>query len=270
MENNNFTLVLMVAGISSRFQGKIKQFEIVGPNGESLVEYSLNQALKAGFNKIIFIVGNKTEIPFKEKFGDNFKGVPIEYALQTYSEKERDKPWGTCDAICSIKSLINNPFVVCNGDDIYGEKAFNLLVKHLKESKDEATVAWRLRDVLPENGNVSRGIILASQEYLVDLKETHNLGRNKLPSPINGDSLCSMNMFALHPKTLFLLEKSLLKFKLAHKEDRKSECYLPVELANLVKKNSIKIRIFESNENWIGITNPGDEITVRDILKNYK
>jgi dTDP-glucose pyrophosphorylase len=117
-------IVYLVAGISSRFGGKIKQFAVVGSNGETLIEYSMNQAIKAGFNKIIFIVGNSTEKPFKEKFKDSYKGIEIKYAHQLYDPKERDKPWGTCDAICSAKNLINGAFVVCNGDDIYGEKPF--------------------------------------------------------------------------------------------------------------------------------------------------
>lgn len=114
-------LVYMVAGISSRFMGKIKHFAIVGSRGETLIEYSLKQALPSGFSKIIFIVGNKTEKPFREKFGNSYNGIPVYYALQFYDESLRDKPWGTTDALCSIKSLIDCPFVICNGDDLYGK-----------------------------------------------------------------------------------------------------------------------------------------------------
>src|SRR3989344_8953487 len=106
----NVAIVYMVAGMSSRFGGKIKQFAKVGPNDETLIEISLNQALKAGFSKIIFIVGNLTEAPFKEKFGNEYNGIPIEYAYQIFNPEKRDKQWGTLDAVCSIKEIIKTPF----------------------------------------------------------------------------------------------------------------------------------------------------------------
>mgnify|MGYP001614605345 FL=1 len=128
----DIALVYMVAGLSSRFGGKIKQFAKVGPKGETIIEYSLNQALPEGFTKIIFIVGNKTEKPFRDMFGESYKGIPIFYSQQKFNEEEREKPWGTADALCSAKDVINCPFVVCNGDDIYGAETFRILVNHLK------------------------------------------------------------------------------------------------------------------------------------------
>jgi NDP-sugar pyrophosphorylase family protein len=266
----NLILVYMVAGISSRFGGKIKQFAKVGPNNETLIEVSLNQALKAGFNKIVFIVGNKTFRPFKEKFGNSFNGIPIEYAMQTFSEKERDKPWGTCDAICCAKKLLDAPFVICNGDDLYGEKSFKSLVQHLTNDNDEATVAWSLRHVIPQTGAVSRGILSTKEGNVQSIKETHGIEKNNLPSHITEDSLCNMNLFVLHPETLDLLEEALINFKKIHKGDRKSECYLPVELSNLFKIKKIKMKVFIADEPWMGITNPSDELSVRESLKSYK
>ena len=151
-------IVYMVAGISSRFGGRIKQFAKVGPSEETLIEYSLNQALKAGFAKIIFVVGNMTEKPFKERFGDNYRGIPVYYALQKFDPKKRSRPWGTSDALCSIKEIIDCPFVVCNGDDIYGKNTFKTLFNHLKESNEEATVGFRLNEAIPEKGAVKRAI----------------------------------------------------------------------------------------------------------------
>ena len=129
----NKIVVYMVAGLSARFGGKIKQFAKIGPNDETLIEISVNQALKAGFDKIIFIVGEKTEAPFKEKFGEEHKGISVKYALQTYDPKFRDRPWGAADALCVAKNLIDDSFVVCNGDDLYGEETFRILLNHLKE-----------------------------------------------------------------------------------------------------------------------------------------
>jgi len=128
----DIALVYMVAGMSSRFNGKIKQFAKVGRNGETLIEVSLQQALRAGFSKIVFIVGEKTEKPFKEMFGEEYKGVPIFYVFQGFDSNIRDKPWGTVEAVVKIKEVVNCDFVVCNGDDLYGEFAFRKCVEHLE------------------------------------------------------------------------------------------------------------------------------------------
>ena len=122
----------MTAGLSSRFGGMIIQFAEIGPNEEPLIEYSMNQAIKAGISKIVFIVGDLTKKPFQEKFSSSYKNIKIEYTFQTYDKKERDKPWGTLDAISTIKNNVNCPFIICNGDDIYGENSFKTLVNHLK------------------------------------------------------------------------------------------------------------------------------------------
>ena len=117
-------LVYMVAGLSSRFGGKPKAFAKVGANGELLIDYSLAQALKGDFSKIIFVVSEKTRALFFAKFGNSYKGIPVYYALQEFDSVKRQKPWGTVDALCSAKEFLNCPFVVCNGDDLYGEEVF--------------------------------------------------------------------------------------------------------------------------------------------------
>ncbi len=266
---NQIALVFMVAGISSRFGGKIKQFAKV-TDTETLIEYSLNQALKSGFSKIIFIVGNKTQFPFKEKFGNEYKGIPVEYALQTYDETKRDKPWGTTDALCSIRDIINCPFIVCNGDDIYGKNTFRILFNHLKNNKnnDDATAGYKLIEVLPEKGGVNRGIFNIENNYVKDMNETFNIEKSNLSATnTNSDDLCSMNIFALHPRTLKLLDKALKQFKEQHKEDRKKECLLPTELSNLIKEKKIKMKVYQTNDKWFGITNPGDEEVIREQLR---
>ncbi len=156
-------IVYLAAGMSSRFGGRIKQFAEVGPNGEKLIEYSLKQAIPVGFSKIIFIVGDKTGEPMRDFFGDNYLGIPIFYAKQNYNVKEKDRLWGTVDALCSAKNLINCPIVVRNGDDIYGKNSFKLLIKHLQDTNEEATIGYKLIDVLPNNGNTNRGIFKISE-----------------------------------------------------------------------------------------------------------
>ncbi len=260
-------LVYMVAGISSRFLGKIKQFAFVGPQGETLIEYSLKQALPAGFSKIIFIVGNKTEIPFREKFGNSYNGIPVYYARQFYDEKLRDKPWGTTDALCSAKPLLNCPFVVCNGDDLYGEHSFRILADHLREYDDCASIGFRLMNVLPEQGKTNRGIFQSDEnDFITEIKEIIGIEKQDIGKTFDRDSLCSMNIFALQPNIFLGMSVILEKLKKENKEDRKKEALLPEDISSLIKQNKISMKIYPTPDSWIGITNPEDEEIVRRKL----
>jgi len=193
----------MVAGLSSRFGGKIKQFAEVGPNKETFIEYSINQALKNPFSKIIFIVGNMTEQPFKEKFGDNYKGIPVEYALQTFDPKTRDKPWGTGDALVSATALIESPCVVCNGDDIYGEAAYEKIFDHLRQTTEDAVMTLKLSNMLPEKGEVTRGIFTVENDYLTNAIEVFNLSKlNYKEKGLNEESPVNINLFGLQHSTI--------------------------------------------------------------------
>lgn len=270
-QEKEIAIVYMAAGISSRFGGKIKQFAQVGPNNETLIELSMTQALRAGFTKIIFIVGNLTSAPFKEKFKSSFQNIPIFYALQSYDEKERDKPWGTAEALCSAIPFINCPFVVCNGDDLYGENSFRVLCDHLKNSNndEEASLAYSLSNVLPKEGKTNRAIFqLNGENQVKEIKEYLNISKDNLPflalSPL---SPCSMNIFALHPAVLQKLKSRVDNFKSRNKGDRKIECILPEELSQLIKNNEIKMRLYPAAERWIGITNSDDEEIVRKYIK---
>jgi len=260
-------LVYIVAGISSRFGGRIKQFAQVGPDGETLMECSLNQAISAGFSKIIFVVGNMTETPFKEKFGNSYQGIPVLYAYQRYDPAARDRPWGTGDALCSIKDIIDCPFVVCNGDDLYGENTFKALVQHAQESDDEATIAYKLIDVLSEHGGVSRAIFQVENGYIKKMVENYNIIRSDfIDGKRSNDDLSSQNIFLLHPETVRLLAENCEKFKEANAGDRKIEFLLSNELSKLIESNKIKMRFYSTPDKWIGITNPEDEVAVRNSL----
>lgn len=265
-------IVYMVAGMSSRFGGRIKQFAKVGPLNETLIEISINEALKAGFSKIIFIVGNKTEQPFKEKFGNSYQGIAILYATQIYDETQRDRPWGTNDAVCSIKDIIDCPFIVCNGDDLYGENTFKILYNHLQNEKSEASIGYRLDSVIPDIGSANRAIYQINEKNEVtDLQEVLGIEKSDYSKTnTKPEDLCSMNIFALHPKTVKLLDKRLNKFKKDHKDDRKIECFLPVELSELIKEKKITMKLYPSSDDWIGITHPEDEEIVRNLLISKK
>ncbi|MDD5699688.1 MAG: sugar phosphate nucleotidyltransferase [Candidatus Nanoarchaeia archaeon] len=259
-------LVYMVAGISSRFLGKIKQLAVVGAKGETLIECSLNQALPAGFSKIVFIVGNRTEKPFKEKFGNSYKGIPVYYALQYYDESARDKPWGTTDALCSAKSVLNCPFIVCNGDDLYGENTFRILTEHLNKHGDSAAVGFDLKSVLPEEGKVNRGIFREENEHIVDLKEIIGIEKSDIGIKYPVNSLCSMNIFALQPSVLDELGIILEKFKKENKGDRRKEALLPEHISDLIKQKKLSMRLYATPDEWLGVTNPGDDEIIKEKL----
>ncbi len=262
----------MVAWMSSRFGGKIKQFAKVGPNDSSLIEYSLYQALPAGFSKIIFIVGKMTEQPFKEMFGDSYKWIPVEYAMQTFDESLRDRPRGTVDALCSAKDLINGPFVVCNGDDIYWANSFKLLFDHLQESDESVSLWYILENVIPEQWSTNRGIFTVNtQQYVQDIKECLGIEKNSLSALwLHPNDLCSMNIFWLTSDVLDLLHTVLLRFKAAHHWDRKIECYLPLELSNIIKEEWVNMKLYPTPDTWFGVTNPEDEDIVKKQIQEYE
>jgi NDP-sugar pyrophosphorylase family protein len=266
--NKSLAIVYMVAGISSRFGGKIKQFAKVGPNGEILIEHSLNQALSAGFTKIIFIVGEKTENPFKEKFGEMYKQRKVFYARQSFDSAFRDKPWGTAEALCSAKEVIDCPFVVCNGDDIYGEYAFKTLAEHLKNSEECAVLGYNLMEALPDTAKANRAIFKVNEEgYVLDLKEVFNILKSDLSlTKTKADDLCSMNIYALHPGILGHLNDLVKEFKRNHGGDRKIECLLPDKVGCLIREGKARVKMYLAKEKPIGITCPEDEEVVRRKL----
>ncbi|MCX6801007.1 MAG: sugar phosphate nucleotidyltransferase [Candidatus Diapherotrites archaeon] len=264
-------LVFLVAGVSSRFGGRMKQFARVGPSGETLIEFSLNQALKSPFGKIIFVVGEKTEKPFKEKFGNNYKGVPVFYAKQTFDHSKRGKPWGTLDAMLSAKENIKESFVVCTGDDIYGEKTFKLLYDFLSKNKSNAAVVHRLGDVIPENGKVNRGIIFADAKgNIVEVKEFFGIEKSNLKeSGLSENSLTNMLIFGFQPEILGLFEKILVDFKEANKDDQNAETAISNSVGALVERKNISLKKIETRDKWFGVTNPGDEEIVRAQIKKF-
>ncbi len=271
------SIVYMVAGMSSRFEGKIKQFAIVGPNNETLIEVSIKQAKKVGFNKIIFIVGEKTKNPFKEKFEENFLELPVFYAEQKFDKNTRNKPWGTTDAIVTAKNLIKEDFVICNGDDLYGEDALKLAREFLENQKEEnvakgCAIGYNLEKVLPENGKTNRGIFEVDKENnILSIIEIFDIEKNKLNEKnLNKNTLISMNLFGLTKNTLDLLEKNLIEFKKINKNNKNIECLLPEELAKLIKENKLNLKLIPTNDSWYGVTNPQDEEIIKEKLKNYK
>jgi len=268
VKEKEIAIVYVVAGLSSRFGGKVKQFVKVGPNGESLIEYSVKQAISAGFNKIIFVVGEKTEKGFKEMFGNNYSGIKVKYAYQKYDKSKRDKPWGTLDALCCSIELVDCPFLFCNGDDIYGVNTFKVLADHLKNKKSGAIVGYKLGEVLSDTGGVNRAIIKTNEDNTVkSLEEVFDITEENMKDKgLTKKDLCSMNTFAFQPEILIMLNELLKEFKNKHDKDRKIEVLIQEEVTKLIKNGKLILKVYTAKDKWFGVTHPDDEVKIRNVL----
>ena len=263
------TLVCMVAGLSRRFGGRIKGFAKVGPNNERLVELILDQALSAGISRIRLRRSARRRTPLSSSCSaPGTGGFRSTTALQEFDPAARKKPWGTVDAVCAARDFIGGPFVVSNGDDICGGQAFRLLTDHLARSGNAATVGFPLAKMLPEEGTVNRGVFeLNDDGTLKAATELFDLDRDNIEARgLGADTLCNVNLFGFHPPALALLEEALASFKAEHAGDPAAECLLPTEIDGLVGSGKLVMDVYVSEEDWIGVTNPGDEEKVRELL----
>jgi choline kinase len=271
----SFPVVYLVAGVSSRFGGEIKGLVPLGLNNESLIELSIKEALSAGFNEIFFVVSKKTFPDFNKAFGNEFvfneKKFPIKYAFQEFDENSRDKPWGTCDAIASVMPFIKSPFIVVNGDDIYGEHVFKLAFDALSSGNTCFSIGFELSKHLPKTGSVNRGILTVENGFIKDVVEHLNVSWENLSEHnLTPKTLCASIFSGLDLHALGLLKKRLILFKESHKGDRKSECYYPTELGFLLRNNLLSMKIIPVDSGIISLTNPGDEIAAREKVKELQ
>lgn len=281
------TLVVMAAGIGSRFGEGIKQLTSVGPNGEIIVDYSVHDALEAGFNKIIFIIRKDIHQDFDEIIGHRLsKKCEIEYAFQELNDipkgfkvpKDRIKPWGTGHAVLSCKGMIHEPFAIINADDYYGKEAFvkvhDFLVAHASSQYEYCMPGFVLKNTLSEQGGVSRGICsVDSENHLTKIVETHNIVKRDPLMAISEDtgaeipltSLASMNMWGVTPEYLDELEVGFKKFlKEVPKDDIKAEYLLPTIMGGLIEEKRAQITVLPTRDKWFGITYAADKAKVID------
>lgn len=289
------SLVIMAAGIGSRYKGGIKQLETVGPNKELIIDYSIKDALEAGFTKIVFVIRREIEDAFKEVIGDRIvKLTNVDYVYQETSylpsgfeeyEKTREKPWGTGQAVFLCESVVHEPFCIINADDYYGKSSFQQMYDYIqKEMTDEVTqcvmMGYRLENTLSESGAVTRGICnVDSKGYLLELVETRNVKRiNGVIESMNAgvtkeykqDTPVSMNMWGFPAGFLGVLE---IKFKtflanLTKEEVPTKEFLIPEVIDKLLKAGEISVRVLRTDEKWYGITYKEDLESVREHLKN--
>ena len=290
-------LVIMAAGIGSRFGGGIKQLEPVGPGGEIIMDYSIYDALKAGFDKIVFIIRRDLEEDFREVIGNRIEKVArVEYAFQELGDlpegfsvpEGRKKPWGTGQAVLSIKGLVDGPFLVINADDYYGKEGFqkihDYMVNHMKEDGDVYDMCmggFILRNTLSDNGTVTRGVCtLDGDGSLKEVTETYEIrmeadGSMKAqdeqgnPVQVNPDQHVSMNMWGLPAAFLKELEKGFPEFLETLKEgDIKSEYLLPKIIDKLVKAGKARVEVLETKDKWFGVTYKEDKETVVEAIRS--
>lgn len=283
-------LVIMAAGIGSRFGGGIKQLEPVGPNGEIIMDYSIHDALEAGFNKIIFIIRKDLEKDFKEIIGERIEKIAeVEYAFQEIDDlpdgftapADRKKPWGTGQAILSIRNIIKEPFLVINADDYYGKEGFKVVHEYMVNQMDEEKSVYDLcmggfilSNTLSENGGVTRGVCTLNEDgSLKTVTETYNIEKTAdgmkatdndgNPVTVNAEQHVSMNMWGLTPGFMKELETGFPEFLSNIKEgDIKAEYLLPTVIDSLIKSGKATVQVLETRDKWFGVTYKEDKPSV--------
>ena len=282
------TLVIMAAGIGSRYGGGIKQLAAVGPNGEIIMDYSIHDAIEAGFDKIVFIIRHDIEQAFREAIGDRIEGicaglgVELGYAFQELDAlpegvtlpEGRTKPWGTGQAVLACKDQLDGPFAVINADDYYGKQAFVLLHDFLQGYTPEKPGAlcmagFVLKNTLSDNGAVTRGICRMNEEgYLTGVDETSGIektaeGAQAGGKVIDAESLVSMNMWGLTPEFADMLEKGFVEFfgGIAGNE-MKAEYLLPIFIDSLLKQGKVDVKVLPTQDRWFGVTYQEDKPVV--------
>lgn len=289
------TLVIMAAGIGSRFGGGIKQLEPVGPSGEIIMDYSIYDALEAGFDKIVFIIRKDLEKDFKEIIGNRIEPIaPVEYAYQELDNLPygfnkpdyRTKPWGTGHALLCAKDVIHDPFVVINADDYYGKEGFvkihDYLVQQMNsEAKylDICMAGFMLGNTLSENGGVTRGVCEINKDgILATVTETYEITRHSdlaIGKAENGTSVeislgqnVSMNMWGLSPAFINELERGFPEFlKNISDGDGKAEYLLPKIIDQLIQSGKARVKVLETHDRWFGVTYKEDKPAVSSAIK---
>lgn len=292
MEKENLTLLIMAAGMGSRF-GSLKQVEPFGPNGEFLIDYSVYDAIKTGFNKVVFIIKEENYDLFKETVGKRIEDkIKVEYVFQKQDTipswvkvpKLRVKPWGTAHAILAAKDKINEPFAVINADDFYGRDAFNVLAEFLKSNPNGVKenyylVGYQVGNTLTENGSVKRGVCEIDGDKLVYLKESTIIKENNIitAQPLDGsssfvvdnDTLVSMNMLGFNPSIFTYIEENIDKFFKENENNLdKCEFLIPEVLTKAIKEDYADVLILPTTSKWIGVTYKEDKESVLRSLES--
>jgi len=264
-------LVIMAAGMGSRFGG-LKQAAPMGPNGEMIIDYSVYDAAKAGFDKAVIIIRKDIEKDFREACGKRVeKMIDVEYVFQ---EKDnlpggytlnpgREKPWGTGQAIWCARNAVKKPFLVINADDYYGQSVYKTMFDHLSTSNEMCMAGYELGKTLSENGTVTRGVCKTEDGYLVDIVETDGLTAD---AGYSLDTIVSMNMWGLDTGVFPFLEKKFIEFLSENVNEPKKEFYLPMAVGQRIKEEGKKVVVLPTSEQWYGVTYSQDTPAVQAAI----
>lgn len=291
------TLVILAAGMGSRYGG-LKQIDPVDDRGHKIIDFSIYDAVRAGFGKVVFIIKKENEKDFRECVGDAVsKHVEVEYVFQELNKvpegfqipEGRVKPWGTAHAILCCKDVVKEPFAVINADDYYGRSAYEELYRFLTTHEDDekfryAMVGYQLGNTLTENGSVARGVCVTDENgYLQEIAERTKIVRTAdgaafteddgaTWTPLALDTPVSMNMWAFSPSILNELGAAVEKFfaEEVEKNPLKSECFLPIEVDKLLKEGKATVEVLHSADKWFGVTYKEDKPFVMESIAKLK
>jgi len=284
------TLVILAAGLGSRYGG-LKQIDVVGNNGESIIDFSIYDAYKAGFRKLVLIIRPEHEELFDDHIANKVRPfMDVQYAYQDVHDLPapfecpagRTKPWGTTHALLCTRKIVRGPFVVINADDYYGPEAFQIMYDFLTTKVADyeyGMVGYQLTNTLTDNGSVTRGVCDIEDGYLKGIVETQKIER------INGeavsiaedgsqtvlkDGLASMNFWGFNPSIFPLLDEVFVKFLQEKLEVPKSEHVIPTAVGQLINEGKIKVGVMKTNAEWFGVTYPQDKEQVMRRIAMYK
>jgi len=282
----SLSLLVLAAGLGSRFGG-LKQLEPIGPSGETLMDYSIFDAKRAGFTRVIFLIRREMQAMFEEQVGRKYTGVlEVDYAYQEKDDlpggltcpEGRDRPWGTGQAVWAARKLLQqDPFAVINADDFYGAETFQVLARSLVEEKDDfSMVGFRLSDTLSEHGLVSRGICKVADGFLESVEEWSKIGGEALaglnakgePLTLNGNEIVSMNVWGFPPSVFSLLEERFLQFLEDLKDPISSEFYLPAAVDDGIRTDTVRVHVNHATCSWMGVTYKEDKPLVVEAIQD--
>lgn len=286
-------LVVMAAGIGSRYGG-LKQIDPIGPNGEIIIDYAIYDALRAGFEQVVFLIRREIEEAFREKIGRNIeRRVDTTYVFQEITHvppgfnvpPKRVKPWGTAHAVLSCKQAVHRPFAAINADDFYGPGAFQVLADHLKQASDHqgiydyCMVGYTLRNTLSEFGSVARGVCQVTADgYLSEVREHTRIEKDGTDARYSangdnwarlpGEAIVSLNMWGFTPSIFTELDARFPAFLQSNTERiLKAEYFLPDVVNALLQENKARVKVLPTSEKWFGVTNRDDRAVVQSALR---
>ncbi len=286
-------LVILAAGMGSRYGG-LKQIDTVGNNGESIIDFTIYDAIEAGFKKVYLIIQEQHEEAFNEELGNKLKGhIEVEYVYQSLDDipegysipEDRVKPWGTTHALLSIRNQVTEPFIILNADDYYGKDAFVQMYNYLSNIEDEnefALMGYQLENTLSDSGAVTRAICKVEDGFLQEINEVSKIMKNDgvlqfeeedgTWSDLEANLLASMNFWAFTPKVVPLLQELFVEFldTDVKKDPLKAEALLPNDIGRLMERKGVKVKVFNSSDSWFGVTYKEDKPKVVEKFEEMK